>query len=98
MINFFGKKENIKTMTETSSIPVLPQDLYVDKGLNLADIIAPSAVKVESNQLILGEKFVRSFFITSYPRVVSDNWLSPLINLDKVFDIAIYIHPVDTAA
>ncbi|OIP66706.1 conjugal transfer protein TraC [Candidatus Nomurabacteria bacterium CG2_30_43_9] len=77
---------------------MLPQDLYVDKGLNLADIIAPSAVKVESKQLILGEKFVRSFFITSYPSVVSDNWLSPLINLDKVFDIAIYIHPVDTAA
>ena len=27
---------------------------------------------------------------------MNDNWLSPLINLDKVFDIAIYIHPVDT--
>ncbi|HAS84465.1 MAG TPA: conjugal transfer protein TraC [Candidatus Yonathbacteria bacterium] len=98
MINFFGKKESTKTTTETNSVPVLPQDLYVDKGLNLADIIAPSAVKVESKQLVLGEKFVRSFFITSYPSVVSDNWLSPLINLDKVFDIAIYIHPVDTAA
>ncbi|OHA80022.1 MAG: conjugal transfer protein TraC [Candidatus Yonathbacteria bacterium RIFCSPHIGHO2_01_FULL_44_41] len=77
---------------------MLPQDLYADAGLSLADIIAPSAVKVESKQLVLGEKFVRSFFITSYPSVVSDNWLSPLINLDKVFDIAIYIHPVDTAA
>ena len=77
---------------------MLPQDLYADKGLNLADIIAPSAVKIDSKELILGEKFVRSFFITSYPSVVSDNWLSPLINLDKVFDIAIYIHPVDTAA
>lgn len=97
MINFLGKKEEAKT-TDTTSVPVLPQDLYVDKGLNLADIIAPSAVKVESKQLVLGEKFVRSFFITSYPSVVSDNWLSPLINLDKVFDIAIYIHPVDTAA
>ncbi|KKT37963.1 MAG: Type IV secretory pathway VirB4 component-like protein [Parcubacteria group bacterium GW2011_GWA1_44_13] len=98
MLNFLGKKEDPKTTTETNSVPVLPQDLYVDKGLNLADIIAPSAVKVESKQLVLGEKFVRSFFITSYPSVVSDNWLSPLINLDKVFDIAIYIHPVDTAA
>ncbi|PIQ35502.1 MAG: conjugal transfer protein TraC [Candidatus Yonathbacteria bacterium CG10_big_fil_rev_8_21_14_0_10_43_136] len=98
MLNFFGNKQTASTEANNNSVPVLPQDLYVDKGLNLADIIAPSAVKVESKQLILGEKFVRSFFITSYPSVVSDNWLSPLINLDKVFDIAIYIHPVDTAA
>jgi len=98
MINFFGKKQNTDAERERNSVPVLPQDLYADAGLSLADIIAPSAVKVESKQLVLGEKFVRSFFITSYPSVVSDNWLSPLINLDKVFDIAIYIHPVDTAA
>lgn len=98
MINFFGKTKDNSEKDDRSSVPVLPQDLYVDKGLNLADIIAPSAVKVTSKDLILGEKFVRSFFITSYPSVVSDNWLSPLINLDKVFDIAIYIHPVDTAA
>lgn len=98
MINFLGKKEPVEATASKETVPVLPQDLYVDKGLNLADIIAPSAVKVESKELILGEKYVRSFFITSYPSVVSDNWLSPLINLDKVFDIAIYIHPVDTAA
>ncbi|MDO8604113.1 MAG: DUF87 domain-containing protein [bacterium] len=97
MLNFFQKTQGSSTEEEKNSVPVLAQDLYADKGLNLADIIAPSAVKVESKQLILGEKFVRSFFITSYPSVVTDNWLSPLINLDKVFDIAIYIHPVDTA-
>ena len=98
MINFFGKSKNAQTETGGNTIPVLPQDIYGDTSLNLADVIAPSAVKVESKQLILGEKIVRSFFVTSYPSVVTDNWLSPLINLDKVFDIAIYIHPVDTVA
>jgi len=97
MLNFFGKTQSGQTEQEKTSMPVLPQDLYPDTGLNLADIIAPSGVKVSSKELILGEKVVRSFFITSYPSVVSDNWLSPLINLDKVFDISIYIHPVDTA-
>ena len=96
MINFFGTKQNKTPEPEKSTVPVLAQDLYGNTELNLNDIIAPSAVKVESKQLILGEKFVRSFFITSYPNIVNDNWLSPLINLDKVFDIAIYIHPVDT--
>ncbi len=94
MFNFLTKKQNDASLG--NSIPILPQELYSDEGLNLNDIIAPSAVKIQSKQLILGEKVVRSFFITAYPNIVTDNWLSPLINLDKVFDIAIYIHPVDT--
>lgn len=96
MVNFFGKKDSATPAGDT--VPVLPQELYRDVGLNLQDVIAPSAVQVSSKSLNLGEKVVRSFFITSYPSTVTDNWLSPLINLDKVFDIAIYIHPVDTAA
>ena len=98
MVNFFEKKEATEQESDANSVPILPKDLYSDAGLNLADVIAPSAVKVGSKELLLGEKVVRSFFITSYPSVVSDNWLSPLINLDKVFDIAIYIHHVDTVA
>ncbi len=94
----FLKKQGKVTPSDQNTIPVLPQELYHETALNLNDIIAPSAVKVESKSLVLGEKVVRSFFITSYPSTVTDNWLSPLINLDKVFDISIYIHPVDTAA
>ncbi len=95
MLNFFNKKTDVPF--GKNAIPVLPQDLYSDTGLDLADIIAPTAVKINPKHLDLGEKVVRSFFVTSYPSMLSDNWLSPLINLDKVFDISIYIHPVDTA-
>ncbi len=96
MFDFFSKKSAAPVPQNT--IPVLPQDLYMDEGLDLLDIIAPTAVQVTSKHLNLGEKVVRSFFVTSYPSVLTDNWLSPLINLDKVFDISIYIHPVDTAS
>lgn len=92
----FLKKQN--TSADENTVPVLAQELYKETALNLNDVIAPSAVKVGSKELTLGEKVVRSFFITSYPSTVTDNWLSPLINLDKVFDIAIYIHPVDTVS
>ena len=40
---------------------------------------------------------VRSFFVISYPRYLADSWFSPIINLDRVFDISIYVHPIDTA-
>ena len=42
-------------------------------------------------------KLLVLFFIISYPRFLSDNWFSPIINLDKVFDVSIFIHPVDTS-
>lgn len=96
MLDFLSKKQT--PAPAESTIPILPQELYSDTGLNLADIIAPSAVKINPKHLNLGEKVVRSFFVTSYPSVLSDNWLTPLVNLDKIFDIAIYIHPVDTAS
>ncbi|KKU81937.1 MAG: Type IV secretory pathway VirB4 protein-like protein [Parcubacteria group bacterium GW2011_GWA1_47_8] len=95
MFDFFTKKE--ASPQDKNSIPVLPQELYSDTGLDLGDIIAPSAIKINPKDINLGEKIVRTFFVTSYPNAVNDNWLSPLINLDRVFDISIYIHPVDTA-
>ncbi|OGF65763.1 conjugal transfer protein TraC, partial [Candidatus Giovannonibacteria bacterium RIFCSPHIGHO2_01_FULL_48_47] len=37
-------------------------------------------------------------FIFAYPRYLAVNWFSPIINLDKVFDVSIFIHPLDTGA
>ncbi|OGI45831.1 conjugal transfer protein TraC, partial [Candidatus Nomurabacteria bacterium GWB1_40_6] len=61
------------------------------------DVIAPSALKIASKSISLGDKIARTFFIISYPRFLTDNWFSPIINLDKVFDISIFIHPIDTS-
>jgi type IV secretory pathway VirB4 component len=88
-----GKKKD----TPPQITPVLPKDIYQAGVLELQDIIAPSALKITPRILNLGDKFVRSFFVISYPRFLPDNWLSPIINLDKVFDISISILPVDTA-
>jgi len=65
--------------------------------LELADVIAPSALEINSNYVKLGEKVARTLFVFSYPRYLAANWFSPVINLDKVFDVSIFIHPVDTA-
>ena len=84
---------------QASDVPsVLPGEMYQTASLELKDIIAPSALKISPKQLNLGEKTVRSFFVISYPRFLTDNWFSPVINLDKVFDVAIHVHPVDTSA
>ena len=80
-----------------SVLAVLPEEIYEAAKLELQDIVAPSALKIESKSINLGDKIARTFFIISYPRFLSDNWFSPIINLDKVFDVSIFIHPVDTS-
>lgn len=76
---------------------VLPKDIYKQGSLDLVDTIAPTALKISARELELGEKFVRAFYTISYPRFLSDSWFSPVINLDKVLDVSIFIHPVETA-
>ena len=90
----FGKKEEPK---ETEILPVFPTEIYEAGVLELADVIAPSALEINSNYVKLGEKVARTLFVFSYPRYLAANWFSPVINLDKVFDASIFIHPVDTA-
>ncbi|MDP3874915.1 MAG: DUF87 domain-containing protein [bacterium] len=88
----FGKKSE---KPDISSI--LPQEIFEAGVLELKDIIAPSALKVTPKEINLGEKVLRSFFVISYPRFLSEGWFSPIINLDKVFDISIFVHPIETS-
>ncbi|MCE9585668.1 DUF87 domain-containing protein [Candidatus Nomurabacteria bacterium] len=83
--------------TNASVLPVLPDEIYESAKLELQDVIAPSALKIEPKSINLGDKIARTFFIISYPRFLTDNWFSPIINLDKIFDISIFIHPIDTS-
>jgi len=65
--------------------------------LTLKDIVSPAAIKVEHNTINISGAYSRTFFVISYPKLLNDSWLAPLINLDKVFDISIFIYPIDSA-
>src|SRR6185369_700401 len=77
--------------------PVLPQEIYKQGVLELQDVIAPSALKITPREINLGDKIARTFFVMSYPRVLTDSWFAPVINLDRVLDISVFIHPIATA-
>lgn len=97
--NIFGKKKTggIAGEAKASVLTVLPDQIYESATLELQDVIAPSALKIGPKSLDLGDKIARTFFIISYPRFLIDNWFSPIINLDKIFDVSIFIHPIDTS-
>ena len=88
------KKEN---QEPAALAPILPQEIYQTGVLELRDVIAPSALKVTPRLLHLGDKIARTFYVISYPRFLAGDWFSPVINLDRVFDVSILIHPIDTA-
>lgn len=77
--------------------PVFPEEIYRSAVLELKDVIAPSALEISANYVRLGEKLARTLFVFSFPRMLTTNWFSPIINMDKVFDISMFVHPVDTA-
>lgn len=92
-MGFFGKKEKKKDYEINA---ILPKQIYQSAVLDLKDILAPSALDVKAKYIDLGDKVARTFFIISYPRFLADGWFSPVINLDKEFDISIFINPIES--
>jgi len=94
----FGKKKTDGNEGASASVlAVMPTEIYESATLELQDVIAPSALKIESKSINLGDKIARTFFIISYPKFLTDNWFSPIVNLDKIFDVSIFVHPIDTS-
>ena len=87
--------------TSNATPPATQQTNHIDgtKPQNLTsvqDIIAPSAIEVDFSFIKIDNTFIRTLFITGYPRYVSANWLSPLINFNHSLDISMYVYPSDS--
>jgi type IV secretory pathway VirB4 component len=72
-------------------------DLIYRQGVvTMRDLIAPPSLEIESGYMRLGKKFCKTVYIYGYPRQVFTGWLSPIINLDEVIDISLFIYPVES--
>lgn len=71
--------------------------LYRQGIATLRDLIAPPAIKMGPNSMQVGTVLARTYFVVAYPRFLSTNWFSPIINIDFSMDAALFIHPIDTA-
>jgi len=93
MALFGNKKQDNKASVLDS---LLPDEMSSESGLEIQDVIAPSALKVTPKEIHLGDKIVRTFFVISYPRYLSEGWFAPIINMDKIVDISIVVNPIST--
>lgn len=71
--------------------------LYARGLATIKDLIAPPAIKVTANSMQIGDVVSRTLFVIAYPRFLSTNWFSPIVNIDFPMDTALFIHPIDTA-
>jgi len=67
------------------------------KGVStLRDLIAPSSIEIHSSYFRLGTKYGRTLYVYGYPHQIYTGWLSPLINIDEVLDLSMYVYPVES--
>lgn len=62
----------------------------------LRDVIAPSSLEIQSGYFRLGTQYGRTLYIYGYPRQIYTGWLSPIINIDEVIDVNMFIYPVES--
>lgn len=65
-------------------------------SVGIVDIIAPSSVEVDFKHIRVGDTYYRTFFVVDYPRQVSPNWLSILIDYKETMNISMFIYPVES--
>ena len=73
--------------------PIIPNNTNIEASLDTK--FAPSAINLTSSDLQIGSRFIRTLFISTLPRFLGSNWFSQIINLDRILDISIYVHPDD---
>ncbi len=74
---------------------ILEEERIYRRGVvTVKDIIAPASFEVMPRALQLGGMFVRTLFVITYPRHIGLGWASPLINLNKTFDVAMFFYPI----
>ncbi len=71
---------------------------YTPSEKDIKNVIAPAAIENAPAYLKLGDKFVKTIFIFTYPRYLSSGWFNQIVNLPEVMDVSIFAHPVNTVS
>ena len=86
-----------KKKTEEELISLEEERVYREGTVAIRDLIAPSAFRVESSFVQLGNTFLRTIFVITYPRYIGVGWSAPILNLNLTMDIAMFFYPVNSA-
>jgi conjugal transfer ATP-binding protein TraC len=100
-MGLFGNKNQPINQTQLSQMQRTQESTEADRiyrqGIvTMRDLIAPPSLEIESGYLRLGKRFCKTVYVYGYPRQVFTGWLSPIINLDELIDISLFVYPVES--
>lgn len=85
-----------KQAIRTEKITLEEEQIYRKGTVNIKDIISPASMEVHPRYIQLGEKFLSTLFVLSYPRYLSVGWFAPIINMNEMLDVGMFFNPVKT--
>lgn len=83
-----------RAAVESERIKLEEERAYRKGVVSVLDLIAPASMKVDPSFVILGDTYIRTIFVVTYPRYVSVGWFAPIINLSRTLDIGMFFYPV----
>lgn len=98
-MGLFGKKKNDPIAIAEQQRQREQQEIEQEflRGITtLRDIIAPSSLEIQAGHFRLGTRYARTIYVYGYPRQIYTGWLSPVINIDEVIDVSMFIYPVES--
>ncbi|MDD3102372.1 MAG: DUF87 domain-containing protein [Patescibacteria group bacterium] len=86
-----------ETKRDTEAKEILKSEEAYQRGtITVRDLVAPAALRVDAKYLQLGDQYLRTIFVTTFPRYVMVGWFSPIIHLNAPLDIAMFFYPVES--
>jgi len=91
------KRDKKKKNDGEDLISIEEERVYREGTVAIRDLVAPSAFRVESNFIQLGDIFLRTVYVISYPRYIAIGWSTPILNLNVTMDVSMFFYPVTSA-
>lgn len=74
------------------------EKVYRRGVVSVKDLISPAAFKADTNYIRLGDKFVNTLYIVTYPRYITVGWFDAVLNYSIPMDVSIYYYPLASEA
>ncbi len=88
-------KENKEKKKQQEELITLEEErLYRLGTVAIRDLIAPSALRVETSFLQLGDTYLRTIYSIVYPRYIAVGWSAPILNMNTTMDVSMFFYPV----
>jgi conjugal transfer ATP-binding protein TraC len=80
--------------TQEERVRLEEERIYRKGIVQIRDVIAPASMEIRPNMIKLGDLFVRTIFVTTYPRYLSLGWFTPIVNFSSTYDVGLFFYPV----